>query len=81
MESKNTNEQLSIGWMLGAERRLTVLEVSTARTREHITAMKKRLSLLEKGLLLVVFALQAVAHEKLPEWARYLAEAIKMMLG
>lgn len=72
------SDRSQMPWQLATEHRLTVLEVFAERQREINTHVRKKLTLQERGLLLIIVALNALAHEKLPEWAKYLAAVLKM---
>jgi hypothetical protein len=67
-------------WALSVEHRLTVLEQDSIHTRELTTKMDKRLTLQERGLLLVIVVLNVLAHEKLPWLAKMLAGLLKAPL-
>jgi hypothetical protein len=60
------------------ERRLTIMEQRTLGLVEANAKMDKRLTLQERGMVLVILALNALAHEKLPEWAKVLASTFKL---
>lgn len=59
------------------EHRLTVQEQFTELQKALNEKLEKRMTLLERALIAVVMALHALAHEKLPEWAKFAAGLLK----
>ena len=55
---------------LVVERRLTTMEMFARHQLEVNTKMDKRLTLQERGLLLLIGALNVLAHDKIPELAK-----------
>jgi hypothetical protein len=66
---------------LSNERRITVLEISDQHQQKFNTKVKTRLSRIEKIILAVIAALNILAHDKLPDWAKGMSLILKAVMG
>ena len=62
---------------LELEHRITKLEVASTKQQEATAKMERRMALQERGLLALLFAVTAVAHERIPWLAKLLIGLIK----
>jgi hypothetical protein len=70
----------TIGHSTELEHRLTRLEVWSDIHQEDIRKMRQKLTLQERGLLLLMAIVSVLAHEKLPWLAKFLVDALKAAL-
>ena len=61
------------------ENRLTLLEADTDQLHSLQHKVHQRLSRLERMGILIIGALHALAHDKLPEWAKSLSSVVKLL--
>jgi hypothetical protein len=61
------------------EHRLTWLEMESSLHRDLSRKTDERLTRLERTTLLIITALHALAHDKLPDWAKQVSDFLKMM--
>lgn len=64
-------------WPNGSDHNPLILENRLTKLEMELQAAKGQISRLEKLALLFVGALNIVAHDKIPEWAKYLSMLIK----
>jgi hypothetical protein len=68
---------IPIGHSNEVEHRLTVLEQAVIVQREALTKMDKRMTLQERGLLVLFISVTAIAHERIPWLAKALVGLVK----
>ncbi len=68
---------IATGHSVEVEHRLTVLEQFREHQLESNAKMQQRLTLQERALLAIIMVLNALAHDKLPEWAKIAASVFK----
>jgi hypothetical protein len=72
-------------WQAGhsteVEHRITVLEITGTNQGRFNDKVKTRLSRLEKIILAIVAALNILAHDKLPDWAKGMSLILKAVMG
>lgn len=66
---------------LSNEHRITVLEISGEHQEKFNAKVKNRLSRIEKIILAVIAALNILAHDKLPDWAKGMSLILKAVMG
>lgn len=62
------------------EHRLTWLESDSDQSREQQRKHEKRIARLERMAIVFITILHALAHDKLPEWAKGLSGLAKMLV-
>jgi len=66
---------------LSNEHRITVLEIAEEHQQKFNSKVKIRLSRIEKIILAIVAALNILAHDKLPDWAKGMSLILKAVMG
>ena len=66
-------------WPMEVEHRLTVLEARMEQQGHHHGRLERKVTLQERMTYGVIIALNALAHEKLPEWAKLAAGVFKVV--
>jgi cell division protein FtsL len=60
---------------------MTVLEISERHQQKFNAKVKTRLSRVEKIILAIIAALNILAHDKLPDWAKGMSLILKAVMG
>jgi uncharacterized coiled-coil protein SlyX len=65
---------------LDTEHRLTWLEMESMHQADTNQKVDARMTRMERALIIIVSVLHALAHDRLPEWAKSISALFKLLL-